>query len=366
MLFRQLVLTSITQPLSKAVPGETRDAYLNEVGYRKAARRAVSRRLAFWLTGQDRFRLERIPAGTRRILWIYFGENQIGDALMDLASRSLLAQAGLQVDLLAAPVVAALFEGDPWFGRVGSEAADFAAGDYDCAIVLSNKSRPLEEKMRHFARLPWVSLHEFFTGPNFHRGAFGAQRLADLLGRTLSDAELQGHARQKLAALALTAGPDGAPGAEVALVVGGVRSDRVYEHWDIVISHLASAGHERFALVGSENGCPQARALAASAPTGVRIVDYTGRLSLAGTRAVMDATSVIACADGGLMHLALTGRCAVVPLFTAQIAPEWRLPVDSASGALRAAAGGVSNIAPDEVSRMIVRRLSDARIATAA
>ena len=359
-MFRHLALTSVTQPLSKPVAGEEGNAYLDHVGYATAVRRAASRRLSFWLSGQGRFRLDRIPAGARRILWIYFGENQIGDALMDLASRSLLSQAGLQVDLYTSPLVATLFAGDPWLGRVGSEAGEFAGIQYDCAIVLSNKRRPLQPKIRHFPRLPWVSLHGFFTGPNFHRGAFGAQRLADLLGRTISDDRMGRHARQKLgppqeAEAGRAAGLQDA----VALVVGGVRGDRVYQHWAPVIRQLAAAGHSRFALVGSDNGRAQADALISGLPQ-ANFTDFTGRLSLAQTRAVLGTTPVVACADGGLMHLALTVRTAVVPLFTEQIAPEWRLPPDMIANALRAGAGGVSSIPPQEVSRMIVRLLAKA------
>lgn len=359
-MFRHLALTSTTQPLSRPVPGEAGDAYLDHVGYGKAVRRAVSRRFAFWLSGQDRFRLDRIPAGVRRILWIYFGENQIGDALMDLAPRSLLSEAGLQVDLFTSPLVATLFEGDPWLGRVGSDASDFTGIDYDCAIVLSNKSRPLQPKIRHFLGLPWVSLHGYFTGPNFHRGAFGAQRLADLLGQSINDDEMARHARQKLGPPSeAKAGRAAGLRDAVALVVGGVRGDRVYEHWAPVIRELTAAGHGRFALVGSDNGRRQAEALIGSLPQ-ADIADFTGRLTLAQTRAVLNATPVVACADGGLMHLALTVRTAVAPLFTAQIAPEWRLPPSVTANALRARADGVSSIAPQEVSRMIVRLLATA------
>ncbi|MFC5499820.1 glycosyltransferase family 9 protein [Caenimonas terrae] len=358
-MFRRLALTSITQPLSRPVPGESGADYLHEIGAGKAARRAASRRLAFWLSGQERFRLDRIPAGARRVLWIYFGEDQIGDALMDLASRSLLVDAGLQVDLVAAPVVAALFEGDPWFGKVGSDTAGFSGSHYDCAIVLSNKRRPLQQKIRHFPRLPWVSLHGYFTGPNFHRGAFGAQRLADLLGLTPGAAQLQAHARQKLGPIPPAATDPAADLQDaVGLVMGGVRSDRVYQHWDQVVRQLVDAGHSRFVLVGSANGAAQAATLIAGAPAGARIADYTGRLSLAGTRALLDATPVVACPDGGLMHLALTVRAALVPLFSAQIAPQWRLPADVLPDALQAGAGGVSNIPSQQVSRAIARLLA--------
>ncbi len=340
------------------MPGETPEAYLDAAGYARSARRAAWRRLAFLMSGQAGFRLDRIPAGAGRVLWIYFGENQIGDALMDLAPRSLLVEAGLKVDLWAAPTVASLFDGDPWFEHVGSDPSDFARMQYDCAIVLSNKRRPLEQKIRHFRTLPWVSLHESFTGPNFHRGAFAAQRLADLLGLPLSDGDLQRHAHQKLRPLEAPAqGRRQSARSGIALVVGGVRSDRAYRHWSDVIGELVASGQTQFSLVGSENGVNEARALAATAPRQARIDDLTGRLSLPETRSAIDARAAIACPDGGLMHLALTTGATLVPLFSAEIAPAWRLPA-TVTNALQATRNGVEGIASRDVTRAILIALS--------
>jgi ADP-heptose:LPS heptosyltransferase len=361
-VFRTLALLSATQPLSRPVPGEAADAYLRSAGEAKTERRAAWRRLSFLASGQDRFRLDRFPAGAQRILWIYSGETQVGDALMDLAPRSLLAESGLAVDLLADPAIASLFHGDPWLKRVGSDPAAFQHTQYDCAIVLSNKRRPLAPKMRSFRRLPWVSLHESFTGPNFQRAAFAAQRLADLLGKALSDNELQRHARQKLRPLPVAehASPGDAPGA-IALVVGGVRSDRTYGRWGDVMRALVSAGHTAFVLVGSDNGTSEASELTRELATVATITDYTGRLSLAQTRAVLGDAAVVGCPDGGLMHLALTTETAVVPLFSAQISPAWRLAADQVGAAVQAQSGGVQDIQPEHVASALLRALGTAR-----
>jgi len=353
-MLRELALLSATQPLSQPVPGESPEAWLREVGHLKAGRRAALRRCALWWSGQHRLKLDAFPAGTKRVLWVYFGENQIGDALMDLAPRSLLAEWGLQVDLYAAPVVTALFEGDPWFGCTASDAGAFAGVDYDCAIVLSNKHRPLKPKTRDFARLPWVSLHEYFTGPNFHRGLFAARRLADLARAGVSPTDLERHARQKLGPVLAAQDPQAA-GSAIALVMGGVHAGRSYRHWEAVVRELIAAGRRRFALVGSGNGTAQAAELAASLAGQAEISDHTGRLTLAQTRAVLDRAAVTASPDGGLMHLALTTRCAVVPLFTGQIAPQWRLPASNTATALRSATDEVSDIPPQQVADMILR-----------
>jgi hypothetical protein len=358
---REWATTSATQPLSQSVPGESAVHYLGEVGFRKPGRRLAWRRSVLRLSGQERHKLEKFPAGARRLLWIYFGENQIGDALMDLAPRSLLAELRFEVDLFTSPEIAALFEGDPWFRRVGSSNTEFDPAGYDCAIVLSNKDRPLRPKRQGFARLPWVSLHEFFTGPNFHRGLFAAQRLSDLAGRALTPDELQRHGLQKLRPVVAADPFEGAPAPRITLATGGAHADRTYERWEAVVRELVAEGETHVALAGSANGREQAASLVRALSGVARVDDFTGRMTLPQARALLDASQVVACPDGGLMHLALTTRAAVVPLFSAQIAPEWRLPTRTAYTALRSPTRRISDIAPHEVAAMILRSLRATR-----
>jgi hypothetical protein len=358
---REWALTSATQPLSRPVPGESAVHYLGEVGFRKTGRRLGWRRCVLWLSGQAHWKLEKFPPDAKRLLWIYFGENQIGDALMDLAPRSLLAELGFEVDLFTSPSIAALFEGDPWFRRVDSAGAAFDPAGYDCAIVLSNKDRPLRPKRHGFSRLPWVSVHEFFTGPNFHRGLFAAQRLADLAGRSVSPEALQHHGLQKLRPVDPADRHDDATAARITLVAGGAHADRTYERWEAVVRELVAAGETHVVLAGSANGQTQAAGLVRALSGVARVDDFTGRMTLAQARALLDASRVVACPDGGLMHLALTTRAAVVPLFSAQIAPEWRLPARTAYTALRSPTRRISDIAPHEVAAMILRSLRATR-----
>jgi hypothetical protein len=358
---REWALRSATQPLSAPVPGESAVHYLGEVGFRKPGRRLAWRRFVLRLSGQERFKLETFPARTKRLLWIYFGENQIGDALMDLAPRSLLVELGFEVDLFTSPEIAALHGGDPWFRRAGAGAAEFDLADYDCAIVLSNKDRPLRPKRKDFARLPWVSMHEFFTGPNFHRGLFAAQRVADLADRALTADELQRHGMQKLRPLVSADRLETAAAPRITLVAGGAHADRTYERWEAVVRELAAAGETHVTLAGSANGSEQASALVRALSGVARVDDLTGRMTLPQARALIDASLVVACPDGGLMHLALTTRAAVVPLFSSQIAPEWRLPTRSAYTALRSPTRRISDIAPHEVAAMILRSLRATR-----
>lgn len=355
----RLALDSATPPTRQPVPAEDAASFVRREGASKLGWRALRRRWVLWASGQRGLLRPSFPPGLRRLLWLYEGENQIGDALMDLAPRSLLREHGIAVDLLAAPTVARLFDGDPWFGRVTTDAADLQGQDHDFALVLSLKHRPLRSKRQHFLTLPWTSVHGHYTGPNFHRGLLATQRLADLLDLRLSVDDLQRHAHQKLGPLAPLPPAVHAQALHgtIALAVGGVREDRIYPHWHAVVEALVRAGQRRIVLVGSDNGRAQAQALAAGWQDAAQVLDLTARLSLQETRSVIAHAGVLACADGGLMHLGLTTATPVVSLFTQAIDPAWRLPQEAQAGALRAAGATVSDLAPHAVAQALLRAL---------
>ncbi len=336
--------------------------YVARKGPVRLSWRALQRQFVYRLSGQATLQCQAVAPHWKRGLFLYFGAGQIGDALMDLAPRSLLQQAGLRMDLLTSPGLAGLFQEDPWFERVGSDPQAFAAqGGYDFVITLSNKRRALQVKRSHFQHLPWLSLHESFCGPDFDRGGFAAQRLADLLGLQLSRNDLDVHARQKLKALdapatdafGQAAQPAAAP---VALCVGGVDPRRTYQQWDAVMGHLVAQGLRDFVLVGSGNGQAAAQQLVQAFGASARIDNRVGASTLGQTRALLQQASVLACSDGGLMHVAAADdRVPMVALFCSTIRPEWRLrPQASPVATLTSDTVDVNAIAPQVVARQIL------------
>ena len=115
---KQLALATTTPQLRRPVSTASSQEYISEAGYRKLGWRALRRRLVFLMSGQAKSKINSLTNAGRRGLWLYFGEGQIGDALMDLAPRSLLHARGFSMDLLTDKHIARLFEGDPWFTRV--------------------------------------------------------------------------------------------------------------------------------------------------------------------------------------------------------------------------------------------------------
>ncbi len=352
------------QPLSQPVPAD--GGFAARKSLASLVLRSLRRRLQLRYSGQQPLRSERLQPGWKRLLWLHEGMPQIGDALMDLAPRSLLVQAGHSVDLLAPPHLAALFAADPWFGRalaMDQRAVDQAAplaAAYDAVILLSDDRRSLQFKRQHLPGLPWLSLHGLYNGPDFHRGRFSAQRHADWLGQALAAVELAQHARQKLALAPASAQwaqqQPGAAGA-VLLALGGVVAKRSYPHWPAVVAALRQQGLRQWVLVGSANGRPAADAVLAGAQPGDQVLDLVGHTSLQQVHALAAQARAVLCCDGGLMHLALCTATPVLGLFSADIQPAWRLPVGQEGNSLQAPTHSVSSLAPAQVAHALQRLL---------
>ena len=362
-LIQRLARESVTQPLPDPVASNA-STYLQTVGEHKLGWRALRRELVYRLSGQERYRVDQLRAGWRRALWMYFGVPQIGDALMDLAPRSLFAEAGVAVDLVTHPHLTDLFRGDPWFAGVLADPSAIAGAEYDFVIVPSHKHRSLNMKQRHLPRHPWFSVHGRFTGPEFHRAEFAARRLADFLQLALAPDAVVRHARQKLGRASTADGgvdiPQFSPNA-IALALGGVREGRTYSHWPDVVRELARAGFDSFVLLGSENGKPAARDVMSHVDRSIRIHDLVGSTSLKECCKVLSRCALAIAADGGLMHLAIATERPVVSLFQCDILPQWRLPPADMELAIQSVTPNVSDIAPDQIAA-VARKFLLARV----
>lgn len=339
----------LKRPVGTASPQE----YIAEVGYRKLGWRALRRRLVFMLSGQAKLKINSLENIGKRGLWLYFGEGQIGDALMDLAPRSLLHAQGFSMDLLTDQALASLFHGDPWFATVTGDVSMVAGLPYDFVIVLSHKRRSLQPKTRYFRGLPWVSVLENFTGPNFDRAGYATQRLADLLGLELSSAEFSQHACQKLKPCEASAGLEQQTSLleqAIALTVGGVDPLRTYTRWPEVMKQLMRRGKNEFLLVGGDNGMAEAEQIEREFGDSARVHNYVGKCSLEQSHCLLAASRVAVCTDGGLMHLAATTQTPLVGLFSSAIQPQWRLPSRPATVTVCSDSVDVNDVSPKEIA----------------
>ena len=360
-----LARRGVTQPIAAPVPAD--DAhFLASKGELRVALRVLRRRLELTLSGQRRHLVEHIDRRWKRAIWFHAEAPQIGDALMDLAPRSLLAAHGIALDLVAPPTTAALFSGDRWFGRVAADTSAVTADAshaYDFAIVDSVSRRALAAKRRVAPELPCVAIQGDYLAYDYQRALFATRRLAAMLSLTLSAADERAHAQQKLriGAMAMP-GRDEPP--RIAIAVGGVRAERSYRAWPAVAKALVDRGWRRFALLGSDNGAADAVAVR-EAIGDADVLDLVARTDLHGTQRAMAQCALVLCSDGGLMHLACTTTTPLVALFDAAVDPAWRLPGDAAGSALRARGPDVNGIAPDAVVARAILALALDRTPTA-
>jgi ADP-heptose:LPS heptosyltransferase len=288
------------------------------------------RRLRPWLTLGMSWQLplqrERIEP-PQRILWIYKGTPQVGDALMDLSSRVLLRGSRVRLELLTDPHLAELFAADDVFAAVHVDGARLQAAHYDLVILDSFKARCLQQKQKYFPRRPFVTMRGYFSGPEFNRTLFSFYRMNQLLGggRDADAALLKPHLvsaaqdRARAAQLPIDAGA-------VAFAIGGAVSTRIYEQWDTVIADLLARGSLRQAvLVGSDNAAAMSERILAHGAKAGRILNCVAQYSLLETLEIIRRCSLAVCCDGGLLHLANSAGVPTVALFDSQVAPDMRM-----------------------------------------
>ena len=341
---------ALAQPIAVPVPAD--DARFAEKGRLRLAYRVARLHLQLRLSGQHRTLQTRFDPAWRRALWIHAEAPQIGDALMDLAPRTLLTEHGIALDLLATGATAGLFRGDAAFGQVFDDESALDPADYDVVIVDSWARRALAAKQRRLPALPWLAIRNAYLGYDFQRGLLATRRLADVLGVALDDSSVARHARQKLIlATEAHSGPvaSASAGHSVAFAMGGVHAERSYAHWADVARGLPTLGVCTLLLVGSANGRAAADALVQVLDPQLQVDDRVGRTSLHATRQAIAQADLLLCADGGLMHLGLTTATPLVALFDSSVDPAWRLPLDFDGAALRATVRDVSAISPQAV-----------------
>ncbi len=327
--FQRLVEAVHVPPFPQKIPLET--DYLNN----KSGASILWRRLRPWLrlaaSGQTSRQQQSLGTGPKRLLWIYKGSPQIGDALMDLSSRILLKDTEFRIDLYTDPHLAELFRTDDIFTRVFSDADEIRPSDYDLVIVDSFKARCLQVKIRHLRTTPFVTMRGYFAGPEFNRTLFSFFRMRQLLGLP-SDEE------QDIAALAVPHLTSSAPDKEAAsqlpissnaigFAIGGAEPVRTYQQWESVICELIRLGKvTQIVMLGSENGRAMGEnIIAAAGPSAHRIVNCISQFTLAQSFEIIKKCRFLVCCDGGLLHLANAAHVPTVSLFDRQVAPDMRL-----------------------------------------
>jgi ADP-heptose:LPS heptosyltransferase len=344
-------MQSISQPLTEVVANNQQD-YLAETGVQKLGWRHFRKAMQFHISGQSKFLCQRIPTGCKNVLWIYEGIPQIGDALMDLAPRSIIWERGIICDLIIDEHLAEVFESDPWLNQVAVDPTHLLRRDYDLIILQSNKRRSMLKKIRHFKSHPWFSMHGFYTGPEFHRAQFATQRLLDAFGATVSNSSYEFHAQQKLRPLKhRKSEPRSA--LKIAFALGGVDSFRVFKYWLDLALVLSENYTLDITLLGSTNAFSDASDFVKKWNAKTTVVNLVGKTSISECRNCIAEQDLFITCDGGLMHLAVTTPVRMVSMFNNKVFPEWRLPANQQQACVASETENVSDISLKKILRAI-------------
>lgn len=284
----------------------------------KWRRKSCQRSLLLAMTGQSWLEQQRIPAGTKRILWFY-DWNTLGDSIMDLSQRQYLADR-YKVDICMPSGPAELFMGDRAFEKIYTDINQ-CPDDYDFILLHDISSRSMGIKLRRYFWKPWASMIRHQQGEQYARSALSAYRFSQFLGAQLLPAS------PTVSDIGIT-DAHSTPGS-VAVALGGGDPRRRINDWPALLQSLVDA-HEakglpiQFTLMGSgEEARKDVEKLSADflARYCRLALDQPDLTTL--KRSMAENERFIGC-DSGLMHLAEALSKPGVALF-GHIRPEWRL-----------------------------------------
>ncbi|MEI7758273.1 MAG: glycosyltransferase family 9 protein [Bacteroidota bacterium] len=273
--------------------------FLNYDGWKfKWLIKYLKRKLFIKITGQDKFILESIPKGARRLLWINLSAPSLGDSIMDLSGRAVLSE--FQVDLLTDKKNAALYEKDQTFRHVFSEVVDARNAHllepYDLIIVDAFSPKIIKIKRRIAPYASFVGMWGFLNGFEVHRTIYSYKRIQWLLrahtfvtkpilpSMTVSGSSLFKNKSKK---------------PSIAFVVGAEWAFRRYNQWPAVISQLID--DYQIVLIGSSNGTKDANEIISKFTSSHNFVD---KCSLSETALIISEVNFVIAADGGLWNIA--------------------------------------------------------------
>lgn len=303
-----------TTPFKERIPSFVDDFFLR-VPIFKRFLRFFSRFVYAEISLRNSKKVEKIAPQYERILWIQWVDSYLGDSLMDLSSRVLLADK--KIDLLTKKYTANIFKDDPIFQRIFTNSSQCNPDDYDLLIIDSYRERSLKSFIGQFSHVPHVSLFGYYNVDNFNRLYFSFYRLNQLLSHPYSERHIKDIAKPLLPITAIdeiAVNKLSLPDKFITVAIGGVWKERTFHSWHSVIERVISRNiAKKVVLVGVEDAKEEASLICKKHPD--KVISVVGKCTFNQTAQVINKSILLACADGGLMHAANAVRTPVVALF---------------------------------------------------
>ena len=310
-------------PFKYDIPNYTQ-SHLQQVNLYKRLLKFLKRHLYISLKGQKNREIFAILPDHKKILWINVSASSLGDSLMDLSSRILLADKN--VDLFTNIRNAHIYTDDQVFNNIYTKVKDVDKFKYDLVVMDSYSSRSIKIKSKIAPKTLYVGMFGYFNGPEVNRILFSFHQMNHLLGYIKSKSEIDNLARNSISIskkdqeLVNNIICDN----YISIVLGGEWKFKTYKKWDEVIERIIVNNKElNIIFVGSENAKSVTKELLKKFSQN-NLFDFVAKLSFNQTVEVIRRSEILLCCDGGLMHAANAVNANIVPLF-ARLTPEMLL-----------------------------------------
>jgi heptosyltransferase-2 len=133
---------------------------------------------------------------------------------------------------------------------------------------------------------------------------------------------------------------------QIAIVVGGFVPERTYKQWPELIKNILKEFNAiNIVLLGSNNGVAMAGEIMKTQSNHKRITNLVSKTKLDEAFNILKESSMVICADGGMLHMGRAARTPTLALFSGGIHPLMRFNKDDPAFAFHARSS-VSDIDP--------------------
>lgn len=305
---------------------------------------------------------QKAPKGAK-ILWIYVGKRNFGDAIMDVSGRALLKDKNVDMDLFTLPHLHKIFAQDDVFHHVYSDLSEIKKNNYDFILISQFDLPSIRFKTKYFKGLPFATLFGFFFGPDRNQTCFSYAGINSIFDLNLSPLEIKNQAKPYLCTQlkeyevfigAMPIKPF------FTISIGGIDPDRTYRQWLCFLNYLDQEAFgesiKNIILVGSDNGVEMSNLIKYKEFKNLKIDILVGRLTILETREVIARSVLFIGCDGGLMHVAHTTKTPSLSLFSVNEPHHLRLTKKCNSTPIQSS-GECNEIPPHEIFKQLSAKL---------
>ena len=153
-------------PFKFNIPNDTQ-SYLQKKSLLARFIKFIKRYLYIVLKGQKNLEILNIQSKHKNILWINLSAPSLGDSLMDLSSRIMIADK--YVDLFTHINNAHIYTDDHIFNHIYTKITDVDKFKYDLVIIDSYSSRSINIKSKIASKTSYVGMFGYFNGPEVNQ-----------------------------------------------------------------------------------------------------------------------------------------------------------------------------------------------------